>query len=134
MKFLFIALTTKLRLFCSFRTFHACHHQLFVTGREFFDVNPDIGHLRTLVKKTNHLLLLLFLLHLFLFLSLLLLVLLHHVRQLVDVLVGLREKEGQSLVLLLVDQLAVALFVLGHQASQTLFLDSLLENRIVVET
>ena len=71
----------------------------------------------------------LLLLDFFLSLPLVLLVLLDHVRQLVDVLVGLREEEGQTFVLLLIDKLAVTLFVLGHQTSETFLLDSFLKLR-----
>ena len=45
----------------------------------------------------------------------------NHVRQLVDVLVSLAEEEGETLVLLLINEFAVALLVFSHKTTQTLF-------------
>ena len=89
-------------------------------------MDADIGHLRRLVEVSGHLFLLLLLPQLLLLLPRVLLVLLDHVGQLIDVLVGLGEEEGQAFVFLLVDQLPVAFLVLGHQPPETLLLDALL--------
>ena len=56
----------------------------------------------------------------------LVLVLLHELGERADVVVGLLEQVGQAFVLLLVDELAVALLVLGHEQLHALLLEALL--------
>ena len=49
-----------------------------------------------------------------------------HLCQVSDVFIRLLQQQCQSLVLLLVDELPVALLVLGHQSAHALLLDALL--------
>ena len=119
-----VDLTGKRRIF-------AAQH---LAGGRFDHVHMEVGHLRGLVLHAFNRLAVLVLGRLwlsllslaFLLLFQFVLVLHHHLGQVLDVLVRLREQERQSFIFLLIDQLAIALLIFGHQSTHSLLFDSLL--------